>query len=84
MSVPKLHPVNSSCVARIGYDPAAEEVYVEFHDSEFHDSGTYAYEGVSALVFDEFARAESKGVFFNEVVKPRYPARKLRARRTND
>jgi KTSC domain-containing protein len=75
MSVPKLHPVDSSCVARIGYDPAAEEVYVEFHDS-----GTYAYCGISALVFDELARAESKGTFLNEVIKPRYPFRKLRAR----
>lgn len=75
MAVPKLHPVDSSCVARIGYDPAAEEVYVEFHDSDI-----YAYRGVSALVFDEFARAESKGVFLNDVVKPRYPVRKLGAR----
>lgn len=44
MSVPKLHPVNSSCVARIGYDPATEEAYVEFHDADI-----YAYRGVSAL-----------------------------------
>jgi hypothetical protein len=78
MYVPKLHPVDSSCVARIGYDPAAEEVYVEFHDS-----GIYAYEGVSALVFDELARAESKGKFVNEVVKPRYPVRKLQTRPTS-
>jgi KTSC domain-containing protein len=73
--VPKLHPVDSSCVARIGYDPAVEEVYVEFHDS-----GTYAYRGISALVFDEFARAESKGTFLNEVIKPRYPFRKVSPR----
>lgn len=67
-----MHPVDSSCVAKIGYDPAAEEVYVEFHDS-----GVYAYQGVPAHVYEEFARAESKGTFVNTVIKPRYPFRKV-------
>lgn len=68
----KMHAVESSCVARIGYDPASEEVYVEFLDS-----GLYAYRGVSQSVYDEFARAESKGTFVNEVIKPRYPFREV-------
>jgi len=67
-----MHPVDSSCVARIGHDAETEEAYVEFLDS-----GTYAYLGVPAHVFDEFARAESKGTFLNEVIKSRYPARKI-------
>jgi hypothetical protein len=67
-----MHPVDSSCVARIGYDAETEEAYVEFLDS-----GTYAYLGVSARVFDEFTRADSKGTFVNRVIKPRYPARKV-------
>jgi hypothetical protein len=67
-----MHAVDSSCVARIGYDPAAEEVYVEFHDS-----GLYAYEGVPAHVYEEFDRAESKGTFVNEAIKPRYPFRRV-------
>jgi KTSC domain len=72
MTVPKLTPADSTCVARVGYDPDAEEAYVEFHDS-----GLYAYRGVSARVYDRFVSAESKGAFVNEVIKPRYPVRKV-------
>jgi hypothetical protein len=67
-----MHAVESSCVARIGYDAEAEEAYVEFHDS-----GVYAYSGVPRSVYDEFASADSKGTFINTVIKPRYPVRKL-------
>lgn len=72
MPVSKLHAVESSCIARIGYDPARKEVYVEFLDS-----GLYAYRDVQPSVYDEFAKAESKGTFVNEVIKPRYRYRKL-------
>lgn len=72
MAIPRMHPVGSSCVARIGYEAEKEEAFVEFLDS-----GTYAYLGVPAHVFEEFARAESKGTFVNEVIKPRYPVRKV-------
>ncbi len=71
MPVPRMNPVDSSCVARIGYDANTEEVYVEFHDS-----GLYAYRGVSPRVYEEFLAAGSKGTFVNEVIKPRYPYRK--------
>jgi hypothetical protein len=69
--VPKLRSVESSCVARVGYDPDAEEAYVEFHNS-----GLYAYRGVSPRVYEEFLAAASKGTFVNEEIKPRYPYRK--------
>ena len=72
MSVPKLRPVDSSCVARVGYDPDAEEVYVEFHNS-----GLYAYRGVPARVYEAFVTAESKGTFVNEEIKPRYSFRRV-------
>lgn len=75
MLTPRLQAVESSCVARIGYDEGAEEVYVEFHDS-----GTYAYRGVPARVFEDFLRAESKGAFVNEAIKPCYPVRRLSER----
>lgn len=71
MPVPKMHPVDSSCVAKLGYDSAAEEAFVEFHDS-----GLYAYRGVPARVYEAFVTAESKGTFVNEVIKPSYPCRK--------
>ncbi len=71
MVIPDMHPVESSCVARLGYDPEAEEAYVEFHDR-----GLYVYRGVPSPVYAEFAAAESKGAFLNTAIKPRYPARR--------
>jgi KTSC domain len=71
MLIPKMHPVESSAVARIGYDAEAEEAYVEYIGG-----GLYAYEGVAAGVFEELASADSKGTFVNAVIK-RYPFRKL-------
>ena len=67
----KLHPVDSTCAARIGYDENAREAYVEFHES-----GLYAYEGVPPEVYAEFER-RLQGTFVNTVLKPRYSARKL-------
>jgi len=69
MPVPKMHPVESSAVAMIGYDVEREEAYVEYLDG-----GLYVYEGVSAGVFEELANAESKGTFVNTVIKE-YPFR---------
>ena len=68
-----MHSVDSTCVAKLGYDEAAEEVLVEFHDS-----GLYGYRLVPPDVYAEFEQAESKGTFLNEVIKPGYPVRKLR------
>jgi len=64
MPIPELHPVESSAVARIGYDAGTEEAYVEFLGGAL-----YAYEGVAAEVFEELAKAESKGTFVNAVIK---------------
>lgn len=73
--MPKMFPVDSSAIARIGYDVEAEEVYIEFRES----GGLYAYSGVPLEVFAELARADSKGSFVNAVIK-RYPVRKLSGR----
>jgi hypothetical protein len=60
-------------VARLGYDPDAEESYVEFHSGAL-----YAYR-MPPKVFSEFATAQSKGTFLNEEVKPACAVRKLRS-----
>ncbi len=67
-----MHAVESSAVARIGYDPEAKEAYVEYLGG-----GLYAYEGVPAAVFEELRSAESKGTFVNEVIKE-YSFRRVR------
>jgi len=71
MPVPRMYSVESSAVARIGYDAEAEEAYVEYLGG-----GRYAYEEVPAGVFEELANAESKGTFVNTVIKE-YPAREI-------
>jgi KTSC domain len=71
--IPQMHAVESRSVAKIGYDPAAEAAYVEFHGG-----GLYAYHGVPPSVYDELLSADSKGTFVNTAIKPRYSVRKVR------
>ncbi len=71
MAIPQMHPVESSAVARIGYDAEAEEAYVEYLEGDL-----YAYEGVPVDVFEQLANADSKGTFVNAVIK-RYPFRRV-------
>jgi KTSC domain-containing protein len=71
--LPKMRPVDSSSIAAIGYDERARKVYVRFRTSR----RLYAYTGVPARVFRDLERAESKGRFVNEVIKPGYAVRKL-------
>jgi hypothetical protein len=71
MPIPKMLPVESSAVARIGYDTEAEEAYVEYLDGDL-----YAYEGVPFDVFEELTNAESKGTFVNVTIKE-YPVREV-------
>jgi len=71
MPLPNMQPVESSAVARIGYDAELEETFVEFIGGDL-----YAYEGVPAGVFEQLAHAESKGTFVNEVIKE-YPVREV-------
>jgi hypothetical protein len=72
VAIPRMQSVESSCVAKIGYDEAAEEAYVEFYGG-----GIYAYRDVPPRVYDEFAAADSKGTFVNTAIKPNYPVRKV-------
>lgn len=71
MPIPRMHQVESSAVARIGYDAEAEEAYVEYIGG-----GLYAYEGVPVDVFEGLANADSKGTFVNAVIK-RFPFRSI-------
>jgi hypothetical protein len=71
-----MQAVESSSVARVGYDHATEEAYVEFHGG-----GLYAYRGVPLAVYDELLEAKSKGTYVNEEIKPRFPFRRPWLRR---
>jgi KTSC domain len=65
--------VDSTSVAALGYNPERRELYVRFKSS----SRLYIYIGVPPSTFEQLRAADSKGRFVNEVVKPRYPVRKL-------
>ena len=68
----KMTPVDSSCVAAAGYDPAKHVFRVRFVGG-----GTYDYLGVPEAVFAAFRMADSKGRYVNYIVKPHYPARQV-------
>jgi KTSC domain len=70
--MPRMHPVDSSWIAKIGYEPGAAEVFVALIEG-----GVYAYVGVPASVWRELVAAESKGTFVNETLKPRFRFRRL-------
>jgi hypothetical protein len=64
---PVRHKVNSSDVATIAYDPAAQTLSVEFHAT-----GWYRYFSVPADVVEAFVRTPSPGKFFRQHIKGKY------------
>jgi KTSC domain len=65
-------PVESSSIESVGYEKNVREV-------RFHNGGLYQYFDVPEETLVMLLRAESKGRFFNEEIRGRYPARKLKA-----
>lgn len=60
-------PVESSCVAAVGYDATWRELHVTFRSGRH-----YVYQDVPASVYEDFLSADSKGTFFNAAVKDCY------------
>jgi KTSC domain len=58
--------VSSRAISSIGYQAGTVEI-------EFVDGDVYRYFLVPPRVFVEFMQAESKGAFFNERIRDRYP-----------
>jgi hypothetical protein len=65
--------VSSSNISEIGYDRASGTLEVSFSGG-----GVYQYAGVPKSVYDHFAAAPSKGVYFASVIKNGYKFTKLR------
>ncbi len=63
----ELTPVTSSTIDAFGYDPAINELYVQFKSG-----ATYTYVGVSESVYAELCEAESFGKFLNANIKGAY------------
>lgn len=63
-----LHPVDSTSIEAIGYDPASRELHVRFLQA----GRTYTYFDVDEAVYEEFRQADSIGQFFNANIKGVY------------
>jgi hypothetical protein len=62
--------VNSSNITSIGWGHGTLEV-------EFHHGGVYQYSGVPESVYRAFLSAYSKGSYFHDHIKDRYPYREV-------
>jgi KTSC domain len=65
-------PVDSSSINSIGYEKNVLEVC-------FRNGGLYQYFDVPEQVVVSLMRADSKGRFFNQEIRGRYPANKLKS-----
>ena len=62
----------SQAIRRFVYEPTSQELYVTFVSG-----ATYAYSGVPSAIHDEFRAAPSKGRFFMEHIRDRFPYRRV-------
>jgi hypothetical protein len=60
--------VESSLIRSVGYDPAGSVLEVEFVEN----NRVYAYYDVPWSVYEELLAAESKGIYFNELIRDVY------------
>ncbi|HQD26546.1 MULTISPECIES: KTSC domain-containing protein [Methanoculleus] len=65
--------VESTNIKSVGYDPEDEVLEVEFHSG-----GVYHYVGVPAEVYEGLLNARSKGRYFGDFIRLRYPYEKVR------
>lgn len=65
-------PVISSNLRSVGYDPVTSTLEVEFHTGS-----VYEYRRVPAQVHDGLMRAGSKGEYFHDNIRDRYPTRRV-------
>ncbi len=65
-------PVRSSNILSVGYDQQAGILEVEFRSG-----GVYQYSGVPEHIYQGLMRAASKGAYFHDHIKDRYPCRQV-------
>ncbi|MCC7553993.1 MAG: KTSC domain-containing protein [Methanobacteriaceae archaeon] len=69
----KMKPVSSSNLNSVGYESSSKKLRIEFHSG-----GLYEYSGVPSSTYDSLMSASSKGSYFHNNIKDRYPTSKLR------
>lgn len=68
--------IGSSVIRRVEYDEQEQALFISFVSGL-----TYRYAGVPEIEYDALLAAESKGTFFNDRIKDRYPFTQVTARR---
>lgn len=68
-------PVDSRLIRSVGYDPASSILEIEFTD-EGHGH-IYAYYDVPYSTYEELLDAESKGRYFNELIRDLYASKRI-------
>ena len=66
------HPVTSSRIASVGYDPQSRTLEIRFHDKR-----TYQYHEAPERIFTLFLTVVSKGRFYDGVVKGKYKEKRI-------
>jgi len=72
MGMPEMIPVESTNIARVGYDAPSLEMHIEFNEG-----ASYAYLKVPEFIYLDLVASPSKGSFLNRMVKGHYDYRKL-------
>ncbi len=60
--------VVSSAMTAVGYDPSSRRMKITFTQGH-----TYDFCGVPPHIYEGLMRATSKGTYYNEHIKDRYP-----------
>ena len=63
-----IKPVESTTLVAIGYDDTRE-----FLELKFRSHAVYRYFGVPGSVYEALVAAPSKGRYFNEAIRGRFP-----------
>ena len=67
-----LQPVESSLIAKAGYDPATQVLSIQMVNS----SDVYNYQAVPQSIYDDFLAADSKGAFYVKNIKGQFKTEK--------
>jgi len=70
-------PVDSSNIASIGYDAQAQVLEIEFRRKGQEQGPVYQYLQVPLEVWEGLLDSPSKGKYFSDQIKGRYPYRKV-------
>lgn len=68
-----MQPVDSSFIARVGYDTESETLAIQMHNS----SDIFHYADVPRTVADEFLAADSIGRYFVDNIKGQYASTRI-------